>query len=166
MQSTEPARPSPRGRRRPAAGFSLIELLVVVLVIGIITAIAVPNVKRALTKSRRTAAYKSAVHLSHGIEKYMLDHDTVPPTLNTRTLEPVVSETDMTEHEAQSIVNTFEGEELLFYWGGMWGPWWGGYGYYFVFQPRGEPNSWCYFYMDQIWCWLEEEQQWVQVHGS
>ncbi len=56
---------------RPASGFTLIELMVVVLVIAILTVIAVPSYTNQVRKSRRTEAKSMLLDLSAREERYM-----------------------------------------------------------------------------------------------
>ena len=61
--------PTP-GRRRTAGGFTLIELMVVVAVIGILSAIAYPSYAEYLRKSRRTDGRRALLEAAGAMEKY------------------------------------------------------------------------------------------------
>ncbi|OWG19385.1 prepilin-type cleavage/methylation domain-containing protein [Delftia sp. K82] len=61
--------PTP-GRRRAARGFTLIELMVVVAVIGILSAIAYPSYAEYLRKSRRTDGRRALLEAAGAMEKY------------------------------------------------------------------------------------------------
>lgn len=56
------------GRLR--AGFSLIETLMVVLIVGILTAVALPQYRRAVEKARYATARRTAATLSRGMDAY------------------------------------------------------------------------------------------------
>lgn len=57
-------------RRRLAAGFSLVELMVVVAIIAILAAIAYPNYTAYLVKARRTAAATCLQQNAQTMERY------------------------------------------------------------------------------------------------
>lgn len=60
--------PSP-GRRR---GFTLIELLVALVIVGILTAIALPSYSKYVIRSKRSAAQAAMYDISNREEQYML----------------------------------------------------------------------------------------------
>lgn len=63
---TAPNTPPPR----PAAGFTLIELMITLLVIGILSAIAYPIYEHQMIESRRTEARSALLELAAREERY------------------------------------------------------------------------------------------------
>jgi prepilin-type N-terminal cleavage/methylation domain-containing protein len=79
-----------------AAGFTMIELMIVVAIIGILTAITIPIMSTALTKTNRTALSADGNALHTAFLKYSIDNGTYPSTsspparaFNLQTLAPL-----------------------------------------------------------------------------
>jgi type IV pilus assembly protein PilE len=62
--------------RRPAAGFSLIELMVAVAIVGILGAIAYPSYTSYLVRNNRSAAQVHLMELAQAQSQYMADSRT------------------------------------------------------------------------------------------
>ena len=57
-------------------GFTLIEVLVVVLIIGILAAVALPQYQRAVEKSRLSEAISNMRTIQNNVKMYILEHGT------------------------------------------------------------------------------------------
>jgi type IV pilus assembly protein PilE len=55
-------------------GFTLIELMIVVAVVGILASIAYPSYTRHVAKNARTEGQRELIRLSQLMEQYFLDH--------------------------------------------------------------------------------------------
>ncbi len=62
-----------------STGFTLIELLIVVAIIAILAAIAIPNFLQAQTRAKVSRAEADMRALSTALETYYVDHNTYPP---------------------------------------------------------------------------------------
>lgn len=60
--------------KKSSAGFSLIELAIVVVIIGILTAVAYPMYQNHVIKSRRADAKSALAQLAQSQETYYVDH--------------------------------------------------------------------------------------------
>lgn len=67
-----------RARRRLAAGFTLIELMVVLVIIGVLAALVVPNVLDRADDARVTAARTDINNLMQALKLYRLDNQRYP----------------------------------------------------------------------------------------
>ena len=63
-------------------GFTLIELMIVVVIIGIISMIALPSFQASMAKGKRTDAKTALMESSSRMEQYYLDNKTYTTTLS------------------------------------------------------------------------------------
>ena len=68
--------------RYPRGGFTLIELLVVVLIIGILAAIALPQYRYAVAKSKWAKVKSNTQVLAESVRRYLLINDSMPEKLS------------------------------------------------------------------------------------
>ncbi|HVZ44276.1 MAG TPA: type II secretion system major pseudopilin GspG [Ramlibacter sp.] len=66
--------------RRSAGGFTLIELMVVLVIIGVLAALIVPNVLDRAEEARVTAARTDVNNLMQALKLYKLDNHVYPTT--------------------------------------------------------------------------------------
>jgi type II secretion system protein G len=72
-------------RREMRGAFTLIELLIVVAIIAILAAIAVPNFLEAQTRAKVSRVQNDLRTLATGLESYAVDHGRYPPRSTVTT---------------------------------------------------------------------------------
>lgn len=72
-------------KRKKRDGFTLIEIMLVVVIIGIIVGIAGPKIINSVGKSANTAAATSLKGISGAIEAYQMEHLRLPDSLDDLT---------------------------------------------------------------------------------
>lgn len=141
-------------------GFSLVEVMVVVMVIAIIGAIALPNFQQAMKDTRRKTAYRAAIQIANAIELHQAYMENPPSyaSMNFKTLQPLVDSKSMTAGEVAAAVARFEGEQIDSYFTWSGGGWNFGseQAYIVYFRPQGEPNASCYIWSKWGRCWYPD----------
>ena len=69
-----------RNRRRNQDGFTLIEIMVVILILGLLATIVVQSLRGAADKAKRTKAQADISELKTGLDRFYLDNGFYPTT--------------------------------------------------------------------------------------
>ena len=69
--------------RKNQKGFTLVEIMIVVLIIGILLSIAIPNFVRAREKSMEKACIANLKTIDSAVQQYMMENKGVVPTYPT-----------------------------------------------------------------------------------
>lgn len=112
-------------------GFTLIEMLVVVLVIGVLAALVAPNVFRNVATAKQAAARSQVELLGAALDSYRLDNDAYPTT--TQGLEALRREPLM-EPRPRAWRGPYVRKEIPL------DPW----GHPYVYHSPGVANPWSY----------------------
>ena len=72
-------------------GFTLIELMVVVLIIGILSSVALPQYKKSVMKARIAEAKTTLKALTEAPQVYILTNDETPPSMDKLDVRPPAS---------------------------------------------------------------------------
>ena len=68
------------GSRR--AGFTLVELMIVMAVIVILISVAIPRYQKAVTRAKETVLHSNLAAIRNAIDEYSYDKQKAPQTLN------------------------------------------------------------------------------------
>ena len=75
---------------RNSKGFTLIELLIVVAIIGIIAAIAIPNLLNAIDRGKQKRTMADMRSIGTAVESYAVDNNVYPVAASNTALQPLV----------------------------------------------------------------------------
>jgi general secretion pathway protein G len=112
--------------RTDARGFTLIELMIVVSIVGILATIAVPSYQSSLIKARETVLRQDLFTLRELLDQHRADKGKYPPSLEglvaagyLRTLprDPFTNSTstwqEITEPTEGGIFDVYSGSDLI-----------------------------------------------------
>ncbi|PJF39909.1 MAG: type IV pilin protein [Phototrophicales bacterium] len=69
-------------KRRQQKGFSLVELMVVIAIVGVLLAIAIPSFQGQGIKTRRADGQAKLLEIQGNMERYIFDNNTYPSKLS------------------------------------------------------------------------------------
>src|SRR6185369_16220086 len=87
------------------SGFTLVEIMIVVAIIGLLAAIAIPNFIRARTTSQKNACINNLRQIDGAVQQYALE--------NKKAASDTVQETDVTPYLKNSLACPAGGTAFL-----------------------------------------------------
>ena len=100
--------------KRDSKGFTLIELLIVVAIIGIIAAIAIPNLLNAIDRGKQKRTMADLRSIGTAVESYAVDNNVYPiaatAALLVNSVQPIYIKTMPT---ADGWSNTFQVDSII-----------------------------------------------------
>jgi prepilin-type N-terminal cleavage/methylation domain-containing protein len=102
-------------RRHGSPGFTIIELMIVVMIISLASALAIPVYENALENSHRSALQADCYELYQSLMKYQFDHDKFPSEaeFDLATLAPLHNGGYF--NAAPTFTSKLKDEQLLVY---------------------------------------------------
>ncbi len=104
--------------------FTLIELLIVVAIIGILAAIAIPNFRNAQIRAKVSRSVANEKSLYDAMMMYALDNNAIPkhedtPWQHNRFTTPIAYVNSPVRDIFQENNHTQAGKDTIFYWNGL-----------------------------------------------
>jgi general secretion pathway protein G len=92
--------------QRTQRGFTLVEILIVVIILGILAAIVIPHFANASVEARRSSLTSTLQSLRAQIQFYMLQHGDKPPPLAGTDWSPMTEVTTFSGKDAGPYLET------------------------------------------------------------
>lgn len=99
---------------RKANGYTLIELMIVLTIIGILASISQPNLQKAVIRAREASLQRSLFVMRDVIDQYYADHGRYPDSLDSLVEQKyirAIPEDPFTRSRSSWVVLPPEGEE-------------------------------------------------------